>query len=389
MKGFLTIFSLFICIFGLFYVQSTFALKEDVKVEFKKVSGSESELKNIILSATYQGKQKHLLKITDEKTIDIKTESFLYRLGKRDDRPSFDMEILHKQHPIFMWGKDSLPYYYYEDEKILAYSIIKAQTFKLEIEVLNKQSNRVTSIAYDIPEQEKYERVIVDDVQVINGELKVITTGYLKDDIEILNILTFDIEKQKLINMKTIDKVQHGQIILENNTTIYPQKYLFFRKDASRSDQPKSEYFFYNIEKDQLKKFPGFSDIPHYIWYRVSIFDSKIYIPSSTEKGLEVRRYDIDKEKWESTLTFPYGYIKEDYSDVPFHDIHVPTIYLIQGKLYVIRPTNNGDASIHIGDLNTGELLYEGKLTVNKPLEERIGHRLSIVGLRFVYEMEK
>ncbi|HBI04274.1 MAG TPA: hypothetical protein DDY49_09635, partial [Paenibacillaceae bacterium] len=55
--------STFVITFGLFFLQSWLALKEDVEVEFKKVSGSDSELKNLLLYGTYQGKQKHLLKI--------------------------------------------------------------------------------------------------------------------------------------------------------------------------------------------------------------------------------------------------------------------------------------------------------------------------------------
>ena len=386
MKRFwIILLSTFLVTMGLFFLQSWLALKEDVEVEFKKVSGSDSELKNLLLYGTYQGKQKHLLKITDEKTIDIKTESFFYKLSKKNDKPSYIlMEILKEQHPNFMVGKELFPNYFYEDEKLVVYSNIRRQSFRLEIKALNKKTDQITSIECDIPEKEKYERMSVDDVQVINGELKVITSGFLKDDRDVMCIYTFDINKQKLINNETIAMVQGRIILINNHTSIYPQKYLLIEKETYGSDPIIREYFFYNVENDQLKKWSGYSEIPDIIPHRISIYNSRIFFPSSSETDLKVSRYDIEKEEWDHTLTFNYGYIKEDYSDIPFQDDDVPYIQLMNGKLYVIRPTNNGDATIHIGDLNTGKLLYEGKLIVNRPLEERKGHHLSINQLGIV-----
>lgn len=383
MKRFWIILLIIIITSGLLFLTFLLISDNEVKVEFKKLRGSESEVKNIILSGIYEGKEKHLLKITPNKTIDINTDSFFYKIGKKEETHLPIMDLLKYQYPDFMVDKELNPAYFYKDEKFLAYSYIKRQSFRLEIEVLNRQTNQITLIKYDIPEKEKYEQLVVDEVQVINGELKVIVSGYLQNDSDVMYVYTFDIKEQEFLNWKTIDKVQNGGIKLENNPVIHPEKYLLINRETFGSDPSKSEYFFYNLETDQIKKWPGFYDIPNFLWYRMTFFNSIFYIPISSDKGLEVKRYNIEKEKWESTLNFPYGYIKEDYNEIPFQDDDFPFIQLMNGKLYVIRPVEDGQATIHIGDLNTGELLYEGELIVNKPLEERKGYHLSITGLDF------
>ena len=84
-----------------------------------------------------------------------------------------------------MRGKDLMPTYFYEDENLLAYAIIKAENnvhpmmdLTFDIELINKKSEEMTSIQLDVPKSENYGWMQVEDVQVIDGELKVITQGF-------------------------------------------------------------------------------------------------------------------------------------------------------------------------------------------------------------------
>ena len=62
-------------VIGTFYIQSSFATSEHLKIEFEKVNGNEDELKNIMLYGDYSGDRHYQyqlykpLQITSEETI--------------------------------------------------------------------------------------------------------------------------------------------------------------------------------------------------------------------------------------------------------------------------------------------------------------------------------
>ncbi len=62
-------------VIGTFYIQSSLATNEHVKIEFEKVNGNENEVKNVMLYADYLGNRHHQyqlytpLQITSEETI--------------------------------------------------------------------------------------------------------------------------------------------------------------------------------------------------------------------------------------------------------------------------------------------------------------------------------
>ena len=78
-----------------------------------------------------------------------------------------------------------------------------------------------------------------------------------------------------------------------------------------------------------------------------------IFIPVPSANGLEVNRYNIEKKQWEEPLNFNYPSIAND-EDVPF-------LQLTDGKLYLVNRVSD-DYLFFIGDLRTGETLYEGRI---------------------------
>jgi len=92
--------------------------------------------------------------------------------------------------------------------------------------------------------------------------------------------------------------------------------------------------------------------------YSSTIKDGRLYFSNVTEKGFEVHQYDIEKEQWEAVEKFDKPDMKNGYE----------TTYttLMNGKLYSTYLTDSGHI-LFIGDVTTGETLYEGKIIVDHP----------------------
>ena len=77
-------------VIGTFYIQSSFATNEHVKIEFEKVNGNEDEVKNLMLYGDYLGDRHHQyqlstpLQITSKETITPNNLSFLQKLDKNN-----------------------------------------------------------------------------------------------------------------------------------------------------------------------------------------------------------------------------------------------------------------------------------------------------------------
>ena len=49
----------YVMVIGTFYIQSSLATNEHIKIEFEKVSGNEDEVKNLMLYGDYLGNRHH------------------------------------------------------------------------------------------------------------------------------------------------------------------------------------------------------------------------------------------------------------------------------------------------------------------------------------------
>ncbi|MEK5068756.1 hypothetical protein [Sporosarcina sp. FSL K6-1508] len=376
-------------VLGTFYIQSSFATNEHLKIEFEKVSGDEDEVKNIKLFGDYAvGNMYHPLEITSEETINPNNSPFLRKL-ERIYTPQM-LEDLVKQQKNFMRGKDMVSTNFFEDEKLLTYASIKAKNhvhpmkdLTFDIEVLNKKSEEVTPIRLDVPERESYSWMQVEEVQVIEGELKVITRASRINSGDELRVYTFDMNEQKLLTDNAIAStpvIKNGWSdlrIINDYYSIQRNKYLLIKIETSEDEMGHSdgqtnivanEFIVYDIENNQSKKLIDPAEVLGSISGETTIFNSTIFITSQSANGLEVNQYNIENEKWDKKLTFDIVDTKDGES---------PYIKAMNGKLHVINLTNNGH-NIFIGDLKTGESLYEGKLKIRNQGEDQKDYRLYI-----------
>ncbi|WP_071392907.1 hypothetical protein [Bacillus tuaregi] len=369
-----------IIVIGAFYIQSSFANQNQIQIQFEKVKGDENEVKDLLLYGEYTvGNLYQGLQITSEETIQPNQKSFLYQLTPARYAPL--IRNLIKEHKSFMRGKDFSPSHYYEDENILAYAAVKGNfndtsshsTF--DIEVLNKKTEETITIESDVPGMEKYSWMHVADVQVIKNTLKVFTRGFGKEGDEALFVYTFNLKTKKLVSDDTITASHANENswvearLLTDDNSIQPQDYHLMMVNTFEAENVekysdgmsydgveklvKQEVYIYNIQQNQLEKltFPeeGLESDAY------SIFQSSIYVHDLTADGLNVHVYDIKKAEWTAKWTFD---LPEDTDGKSR-----PYIEIMDGKLYTLYATGH-DHTLLIGDLETGGILYEGKLKV-------------------------
>ncbi|MEH7130326.1 hypothetical protein V7103_19215 [Neobacillus drentensis] len=376
-----------VMVIGTFYIQSSLAAKENVKIEFEKVSGNEDELKNVIFYGDYTvGNLFQSLQMTNKETTNLNNQSLFQQLKRNYTVPV--LKKLIEQHRTFMRGKELTPNYFYENENLVAYASIKAKKF--DIEILNKKSEETTSIQLAVPKKGNYSWIEVLDVQVSEGNLKVITRGFRTEGGNDLNGYKINLDERKLVKderIHTVPAAGNGwsDIIMINDPhSIQSEKYLLFKTETYEDKQVPAvgemvmdgapnlvanEVMVYDIEKNQLKKIVVPDETRGTLSDFSTIFHSTIYIPSQSERGLEVNTYDIEKEKWGKKLIVDLPYNKEDEG--------APYIRIMNGKIYIIHSTTNG-SNISIRDLKTGVSLYEGKLKVKNTGEGQKDIRLHV-----------
>ncbi|MFC5589884.1 hypothetical protein ACFPRA_13340 [Sporosarcina soli] len=380
-------------VIGTFYIQSSFATSEHLTVEFEKTNGNEDEVQNLMLYGDYLVdhnswyQQQIPLQMTSEETIDPTNLSFLQKLSRLGI--PYPLEKLVEKHKNFMRSKDLEPNYFFEDEHVVAYAQIRnpyerpMKDLTFEIEVLHKQSDEITAIQLEIPEKENYGWMNVDKVQVIDSELKVITRGFRIGGRDELRVYTFDLDEQKLVSHHTIastPRIENGwsnlRIINDDGNNYLLIKIETIEDDMGHSDgKPNAAYEFivYDIVNNQSKKIVGSDELLGSIG-SASIFNSTLFISSQSSNGVEINQYDIKNDKWGTKPAFDLGDAKTDES---------PYMKAMNGKLYLIYATTNGH-TLFIGDVETGESLYEGQLKVKNKGEDQKDYRLYFNRIEFV-----
>jgi len=379
---------------GTFYIRSGFADQKNITIEFEKVSGNEDELNDLTILGDYSvGNIYHSLKIKKSETIDNTNQSFFEQLDRTNVSPVF--KELIGNYSGFFRSKDLDPGYFFENEELLVYAGFEGENvyvntmseITFDIDVLNKETKKTTSIEEDVLGSNQYSWMDVRDVQVIDDEIKVFIQGYRKDDrneASDLLVYTFNINEQKLVSHETYlstPEVESGWAdirMVNDQDSIGQEKYHLIQMETYNDSNVKSmegestlvanEVLIYNIENNQSEKLAvpdemlGMNDSPTF-----TLLDSAIYMYNRTENGLEVNHYNIETKKWAEKQTFHLPNQK--------HEEDAPYFETLNGKIYIITAIDNGH-TLSINDVKTGEPLYEGNLLVKNKKGQQKDYRL-------------
>ena len=349
---------------GSYYIQQVMA--KDLSFKIETTSGNKGEIDNLIIHATYQsGDIYRSLDISKDGSTN-QSESFIRELKERYYPVMFQKYI--QEHRKFMRGKEANPGQYFEDEDRLIYTTFSNKEgqggpFTLQIDILDKKINESSSFKINMPDQVRYDWINEIDVYVVNGKIKILATSYLNNEEE-LHLYTVDEYKKELeqdsiiakiesdgVNSASIDIFNDYEKIQNEDYFLYMvEKYKYIEDDEREIIS--SQMYLYNNRNNEVKEWTIPDELKPYRKLMI-LQGTDIFIPVRSTNGLVLNRYNIEKNQWEEPISFKYPSIANAKEK--------PSIQITDGKLYLVDRVSD-DHLFLIGDLRTGESLYEGKI---------------------------
>ena len=355
-----------------YYIQAARAIKNDISFKIETTSGNKEEIENLTLQASYSGDYFHRwLYISKDGSTDVSRESFIGNLGASYVPLTFQKYI--KEHRNFMRGKDRDPREYFEDEARLIYTTVPGDGWKvtegdlltLQIDILDKNTNDSSSFEINTPAQANYDWVNVNDVYVEEGKIKILAAGSLVNGGAELHIYTVDENSKELEQDSIIAKTEPEEgiesyiRIFNDGFKIQNDNYYLYKVEKSKnrmgdaeSEIISSQMYLYNNSTNEVEKLE-ISDKLKPNMDRGVLHGADVFIPVYSAKDLELNRYNIEKKQWEESLHFNFPSTANDEGE--------PILQITDDKLYFVNRVSDS-RSFFIGDLRTGESLYEGKI---------------------------
>lgn len=211
----------------------------------------------------------------------------------------------------------------------------------------------------------RYDWINERDVYVENGKIKILGTSYLNGEEE-LHIYTVDENKKELEQDAILAKIESEEIgkasinILNDYKNVQNENYLLYmvekynQLENGERETISSKIYLYNYLNNEVKEWTIPAELKPYKESMI-LHGTEIFIPVRSSNGLELNCYDIEKKRWGEPLKLKYPSIEKD-EDEPF-------LQITDGKLYIVDRVSDGHL-FFIGDLRTGESLYEGKIVI-------------------------
>lgn len=215
-----------------------------------------------------------------------------------------------------------------------------------------------------MPDQVRYDWINERDVYVENGKIKILATSNLNNEEE-LHLYTVDENKKELEQDSIIAKIESDGVsrasldIFNDNKKIQNENYFLYMvekykylEDGER-EILSSPMYLYNYLNNEQKEWTIPAELkPYKHW--IILQEKDIFIPVRSTNGLVLNRYNLEKNQWEEPINFIYPSINAKEK---------PSLQITDGKLYLVDRVSGGHLFL-IGDLRTGESLYEGKIII-------------------------
>lgn len=388
----ITVIMLITLSIGTFYVQSTLSKNEEPPFIMKKQSGDESMLKPLILAGVSYDANGHVgLRISNGSSSYLRDGGFVERLNQTYQPKK--IQRLQQDYRHFMRGKTSNSILYYETDEQIAYAEVESNQllynfinvdvneFTFNISVLDKQSNKETSFELPVPDEEKYTFIDVEGVQIIQGNLKVITRNYVYPedaDVEEIHVYTFNLDKQELMDDESVyvsdpdesgrynkidilreeSEMTYNQFVVWTNTVIETEEV----GDQFNEKIIEEEVYIYDLETGKSSKIEFPNEINIYEG-QYMISDSVVYFSNIDGGKLEITPYFAEKDKFGDHLVI-------DLEDsMLMSDVN---LNINQDKLYLtpVFVEQTIPSPVIIASLKTGDVLYKGTIINSNPMSK-------------------
>ncbi|MFJ7746882.1 hypothetical protein [Peribacillus sp. NPDC097295] len=347
---------------GTYYAQVTSYASNLPELTFKTVEGDERELHSIILNGYYEeGNLSESFSVDSGKTTYQKERSFFERLDGHIN-PTF--ERLEKEYRSFMRGKQYFDTYY-EDEDNLTFVTTKMNEDnskfypKFYIDSLEKKDKEVKSFEIDLPDQDKYDDIVIRDVQFAQSKLQIITQNDLmKNEGKVeIHHYTIDLAGKKVVNDETIlsetfDSSNQGHFAMPSKVDGKPNNvFVIALVKGSYSEEGEftekvgaSSLFSYHYDKKTLEKIKLPKDLAITYENMESYFsydEENLYMTGLEEERSRIFTFDLEKQK----LINEFNLNAVDFAEIK------------DGRIFVMTADE-----LLIADALTGKTLYKAKL---------------------------
>ncbi|KQL40070.1 hypothetical protein AN960_08925 [Bacillus sp. FJAT-25509] len=381
---------------GTFFTKVAMSESKLPKFYLKTESGDEKYVKDLTMSAGYGQLDGRSLSITTDGSVYKDSNSMFSEL----DSDYFNLKKLNdlkKKERNFMRGKISSSQFYI-DKDYAWYADVKGgkiggtyehknNHFKMYIDGLDLQNKDRFKFKLDIPEEENYSYISVEDVQLIGKEL-VVTTYQNKtmdntnSDVNIdqteLVMYRINVNQKKIVDRKVINKSSNDQkththtdiqnLIQESDETV-PSKYNVFKKTKLKdtvqtngettTEELRNEVVIFNLENNKDETLNLSNEQKEQVMQsNVILENDNLYFITNGDKDLSVLKYNLNNKKVEGE---PVLISKVNSNNLSNYKI-------INRKLYVITNNIENPGKVNkdfiIADLANGQSVFEGKIEV-------------------------
>jgi|SRR5690625_1277342 len=377
---------------GTFYMQSALSASKYPDFKLRKLNGDEAEVEPVVIDGVYSlGSMNPInerLQLTAEGSHYSREASYVDQIN--GDYQPFLIKQLQKEYRHFMRGKTNEPSAFFENEDTLAYGGINyemgtlgtgAIDFTFNISVLDKKENETNSFKLDVPNSNNLDDIYVEEVQMVNGELKVVTVNSLAgDQNEELHVYRFDPSAEKLIDdeavltipkqsaeqygeMNVLRRTSHG---LEKNNIVISKRLMKDERgeEGYETEEISSDLLALNLttnEKEKIKLPETIPEDAHPAFYD----DENIYFTWSDEDNFKVASYSIENKKVENKITVKRTNRNGEHAD----DDDDGVIFTVKDKkLYFVEKQSGQDMpTLQVVDSQSGDSLYKGEITIADP----------------------
>jgi hypothetical protein len=382
----------------------------------KKVSGDESEIKNVeIYSDYYHGNQyTSPLIISNEGSLYFAEQSYFKKL--ESNFPPNEASKLKENYRSFMRGKWHNPASYFENDEFLAYVDLNSSTrvwntyyqqdYSLKVDVLDKKTKVTNAFDIKIPGQDGSEYFDLLDVQMIDGSLKVVTRLQVYADggqeHSQVNVYTIDPSKKKLIGDETIvvgNKKNNKRLytidVLNDRSDIHEEKNLVLLQEELETpkESPENEevfqedaapvvisrsFYIYNLETMEMKELSVTDNRKKELvgvnLDGVSINDNKVYLAYQLEDNLTVLGFSLDTYMEETNYSF-------NLTDLEIENLG--NVMLKNEKVYAsgAYKDTKTKSTVFVGEVTSGKVLYQGEIDIKNAKKDDKNYHLEIYNL--------
>ncbi|PGL71574.1 hypothetical protein [Bacillus sp. AFS055030] len=382
---------------GTFFTKVAMSESKLPKFYLKSENGDSKYVKNLIITGGYGQEGGRSLSITTDGSEYKDNNSIFSEL----DRNYYDLKKLNelkKNERNFMRGKFSSSQFYI-DKDYAWHAEVKGgkmggtyehqnNHFKMYIDGLDLQNKDRYKFKIDIPGEENYSYINVEDVQLVGKELVVITyqnktinnitnSDANNEQTELvmyrINVNQKKIVERKVINKSSNDQKTHTRIdiqnfISESDQTI-PSKFNVYRKAKLKdtvqtngetiTEEISNEIIVFNLETDKEETLNLSNEQKKELEESNIILDKdKLYFIKSDDKDTSVLIYNLNNRKIEGE---PVHLSKINTNNVSNYKI-------IDEKLYAITNNNENSGKLNkgliIADLTSGQSVFEGQIEV-------------------------